>query len=225
MILRTASAFLLLLFVSGLHGVRCQNEPPSPETKSTFELAKENTIQKHTGVNVTTGEDIVSSANMTSNATEMLYQALAPSDAPSTAPGNAAEPFSEPASRPSEAPIMAPALAPAALSGALQITKEDTSADAVPTQTPAGTPAVGQPPLNSTIDAAIGTIGGAVDKDAITRGAGVASSSRYGSVIAGTLVAAVVVVGIAGTVLVWRRRAGAYQGLHDTEMAMIRREH
>jgi len=66
---------------------------------------------------------------------------------------------------------------------------------------------------------------GAVDKDAITRGAGVASSNRYGSVIAGTLVAAVVIVGIAGTVLVWRRRAGAYQGLHDTEMAMIRREH
>ncbi len=66
---------------------------------------------------------------------------------------------------------------------------------------------------------------GAVDKDAIMRGAGVASSSRYGSVIAGTLVAAVVIVGIAGTVLVWRRRAGAYQGLHDTEMAMIRREH
>ncbi len=66
---------------------------------------------------------------------------------------------------------------------------------------------------------------GAVDKDAITRGAGVASSNRYGSVIAGTLVAAVVIVGIAGTILVWRRRAGAYQGLHDTEMAMIRREH
>ena len=104
MILRTASAVLLLLFVSGefgnghwplcqslvglhscldrvlslnttsvchtgLHGVRCQNEPPSPETKSTFELAKETTIQKHTGVNVTTGQDIVPSANTTSNAT------------------------------------------------------------------------------------------------------------------------------------------------------------
>lgn len=69
------------------------------------------------------------------------------------------------------------------------------------------------------------TCRGAVDKEAITRGAGVASSSRYGSVIAGTLVAAVVVVGLAGTVLVWRRRAGAYQGLHDTEMAMMRREH
>ena len=66
---------------------------------------------------------------------------------------------------------------------------------------------------------------GAIDKDAITQGAGVASSNRYGSVIAGTLVAAVVIVGLAGTVLVWRRRAGAYQGLHDTEMAMIRREH
>lgn len=54
---------------TGLHGVRCQNEPPSPETKSTFELAKENTIQKHTGVNVTTGEDIGPSANTTANAT------------------------------------------------------------------------------------------------------------------------------------------------------------
>ncbi len=62
--------------------------------------------------------------------------------------------------------------------------------------------------------------------DVIAQGASVASSSRYGSVIAGTLVAAVVVVGIAGTVLVWRHRSsGAYQGLHDTEMAMIRREH
>ena len=74
-------------------------------------------------------------------------------------------------------------------------------------------------------DCILCTCRGAVDKEAITRGAGLASSNRYGSVIAGTLVAAVVVVGIAGTVLVWRRRAGAYQGLHDTEMAMMRREH
>ena len=60
----------------------------------------------------------------------------------------------------------------------------------------------------------------------MTQGAGVASSSRYGSVIAGTLVAAVVTVGVAGTVMVWRRKnSGNYQGLHDTEMAMIRREH
>ena len=50
----------------------CQNEPPSPETKSTFELAKENTIQKHTGVNVTTGEGIVPTANVTSNVTGIL---------------------------------------------------------------------------------------------------------------------------------------------------------
>lgn len=225
MILRMASAILLLLFVSGLHGVTCQDEPPSPETKSTFELAKETTIQKHTGVNVTTGEDIVPSTNTTSNATEMLYQALAPSDAPSIAPDIAAEPSSQLATRPSEAPIMAPALAPAAFSNASQNTSENTTADAVPTQTPTGTPAVSQPTSNSTIGTATGSIGGAVDKDAITQGAGVASSSRYGSVIAGTLVAAVVIVGIAGTVLVWRRRAGAYQGLHDTEMAMIRREH
>lgn len=225
MILRTAAAVLLLLFVSGLHGVRCQNETPSPETKSTFELAKETTIQKHTGKNVTTGDDLVPSANTTSNATEMLHPALAPSDAPSTAPDVAAEPSSELASRPSEAPVMAPASAPAALSNTSQSTHENTTADAVPTQTPVGTPAVSQPPSNSTISTATGSIGGAVDKDAITRGAGVASSNRYGSVIAGTLVAAVVIVGIAGTILVWRRRAGAYQGLHDTEMAMIRREH
>ncbi len=57
---------------SGLHGVRCQNETPSPETKSTFELAKETTIQKHTGKNVTTGDDLVPSANTTSNATGKL---------------------------------------------------------------------------------------------------------------------------------------------------------
>lgn len=56
----------------GLHGVRCQNETPSPETKSTFELAKETTIQKHTGKNVTTGDDLVPSANTTSNATGKL---------------------------------------------------------------------------------------------------------------------------------------------------------
>ena len=66
----------------------------------------------------------------------------------------------------------------------------------------------------------------AVDKSIATQAAGVASSNRYGSVIAGTLVAAVAIVGITGTVLVWRRRTtGTYQGLHDTEMAMTRREH
>ncbi|KAL0056285.1 hypothetical protein WJX82_009537 [Trebouxia sp. C0006] len=115
-----------------------------------------------------------------------------------------------------EAEMLYEALAPAdAPSSAPDIAAEPSSELA----------SLSQPLSNSTISTATGSIGGAVDKDAITRGAGVASSNRYGSVIAGTLVAAVVIVGLAGTVLVWRRRAGAYQGLHDTEMAMIRREH
>lgn len=66
----------------------------------------------------------------------------------------------------------------------------------------------------------------ASEKDATTtQGASIASSSRYGAVAAGTLVAAVVIVGLAGTFMVWRRRSTPYQGLHDTEMAMLRREH
>lgn len=199
----------------------CQNEPPSPETKSTFELAKENTIQKHTGVNVTTGEGIVPAANVTANMTDMLYEALAPSEAPSVAPGIAADR----SGGPSDAPRTAPALAPATSGDIAHNTSNSTATDSVPTETSSPTPAASQPVANSTLDNVAEYIGGAVDKEAITRGAGVASSSRYGSVIAGTLVAAVVVVGIAGTVLVWRRRAGAYQGLHDTEMAMMRREH
>lgn len=66
----------------------------------------------------------------------------------------------------------------------------------------------------------------AAAKDAIKSAGASVSSGSYGSVVAGTLVAAVVIVGLAGTVVVWRRRRGnSYQGLHDTEMAMIRREH
>ena len=60
---------------------------------------------------------------------------------------------------PSEAPVMAPASAPAALSNTSQSTHENTTADAVPTQTPVGTPAVSQPPSNSTISTATGSIG------------------------------------------------------------------
>ena len=60
---------------------------------------------------------------------------------------------------PSEAPIMAPASAPAALSNTSQSTHENTTADAVPTQTLVGTPAVSQPPSNSTIGTATGSIG------------------------------------------------------------------
>lgn len=64
------------------------------------------------------------------------------------------------------------------------------------------------------------------DKDSTsTEGASIASSSRYGAVAAGTLVAAVVIVGLTGTFMVWKRRSTPYQGLHDTEMAMLRREH
>lgn len=66
----------------------------------------------------------------------------------------------------------------------------------------------------------------ASDKDLTsTQGASIASPSRYGSVAAGTLVAAVVIIGLTGTFMVWRRRSSSYQGLHDTEMAMLRREH
>ena len=66
----------------------------------------------------------------------------------------------------------------------------------------------------------------ASEKD-LTRqsGANIASSSRYGAVAAGTLVAAVVIIGLAGTFMVWKRRSTSYQGLHDTEMALVRREH
>lgn len=67
--------------------------------------------------------------------------------------------------------------------------------------------------------------GAASAKDATVAGASVAPSS-YGSVVAGTLVAAAMMVGLAATVVVWRhRRPNTYQGLHDTELAMIRREH
>lgn len=66
----------------------------------------------------------------------------------------------------------------------------------------------------------------ASEKDSTKQsGASIASSSRYGSVAAGTLVAGVVIVGLAGTFMVWKRRSTSYQGLHDTEMAMLRREH
>lgn len=223
MLLRTTSAVFLLLFVAGLHGISCQDESPSSEPKSTFALAKENTITHHTGLNVTTGDELMPTGNLTSNATEMLGPAPAPSEVLSGGPDMAAEPTSATGSGPAQAPVMAPALPPAVQSNISNEMTEDNSTDSAVAKTPAATPAVTLPAALKNITDYVGS---AIDKDVTTQAAGVASSSRYGSVIAGTLVAAVVMVGIAATVLVWRRRSGsAYQGLHDTEMAMIRREH
>ncbi|KAL3139859.1 hypothetical protein ABBQ38_004155 [Trebouxia sp. C0009 RCD-2024] len=219
---QAAPALFVMLCMAGLSSVLCQIDSLSPELpKSVQELAKENTISYHTGVNST--ED----TTLTSNNTESSIPAPAPLPVPAGGPARAAAPDLAPG--PARAPSTAPAVAPSAAVGVPKAATSNTSAQSMPQKSPPiATPAATSRPPAPVATAESAVDGGAVasEKD-LTRqsGASIASSSRYGAVAAGTLVVAVVIIGLTGTFMVWKRRSTSYQGLHDTEMALVRREH
>ncbi|KAL3154251.1 hypothetical protein ABBQ32_013749 [Trebouxia sp. C0010 RCD-2024] len=217
MFIQAAPALLVMLCMAGLSSVLCQIDSLSPELPKTVqELAKENTIAFHTGLNST--EDA-----LTSNNTESSIPAPAPLPVPAGGPARASAPDLAPG--PARAPGTAPAVAPSAAIGVPKAATSNTSAQSAP---PMATPAAtSRPPAPAaTAESAADARAVASEKDLTKQsGASIASSSRYGAVAAGTLVAAVVIIGLTGTFMVWKRRSTSYQGLHDTEMALVRREH
>lgn len=222
---QASPALLVMLCMAGLTSVLCQIESLSPVLpKTVHEMAKENTISYHTGVNST--EDTA----LQSNNTEASAPAPAPAPLPVPAGGPGRAPTPDVAPGPARAPSRAPAVAPSAATGGFpKEATSSTSAQSLPYHSPPiATPAAtSRPPVPAATEESQADPGAvASEKDSTKQsGASIASSSRYGSVAAGTLVAGVVIVGLAGTFMVWKRRSTSYQGLHDTEMAMLRREH